>query len=133
MPHIDVDPTDVFPGEIPIGELLDGYNDVESQPKLEVAVVPDVDSIQQHFQILLDEDGIKGPDGKPISITTKVKQASNSKQATAVLDTGFSISQVPKYVNVVPNFREKSDELLLPLDLWRTRYTVVSPAQSTAI
>ncbi|KAK0243958.1 aspartic peptidase domain-containing protein [Armillaria nabsnona] len=92
------DPTDVFPGEISIGELLDGYSNVESEPKLEVTIVPDVDSIQQHFQILLDEDGIVGPDGKPISTTTEVKQASNSKQATAVLDTGFSISQVPKSV-----------------------------------
>ncbi|PBK97381.1 acid protease [Armillaria gallica] len=92
------DPTDVFPGEISIGELLDGYSDVESQPKLEVTVVPDVDSIQQHFQILLDEDGIIGPDGKPIPITTAVEQTSNSKQATAILDTGFALSQVPKSV-----------------------------------
>ncbi|PBK97380.1 acid protease [Armillaria gallica] len=77
------DPTDVFPGEISIGELLDGYSNIESEPKLE---------------ILLDEDGIIGSDGKPIHITTTVKQTSNSKQATAMLDTGFSLSQVPRYV-----------------------------------
>ncbi|KAK0487699.1 aspartic peptidase domain-containing protein [Armillaria novae-zelandiae] len=92
------DPTDVFPGDISIGELLDGYSNVESEPKLEVTIVPDGESIQQHFQILLDEDGIIGPDGKPISITTEVNQTSNSKQATAILDTGFSLSQVPKSV-----------------------------------
>ncbi|KAK0243957.1 aspartic peptidase domain-containing protein [Armillaria nabsnona] len=92
------DPTDVFPGEISIGELLDGYSNVESEPKLEVTFVPDDESIQQHFQILLDEDGIIGPDGKPIHITTEVKQTSNSKQATAMLDTGFSFSQVRKSV-----------------------------------
>ncbi|KAK0243960.1 aspartic peptidase domain-containing protein [Armillaria nabsnona] len=92
------DPTDVFPGEISIGELLDGYSNVESEPKLEVTFVPNDESTQQHFQILLDEDGIIGPDGKPIPITTEVKQTSNSKQATAMLDTGFSFSQVPKSV-----------------------------------
>ncbi|KAK0504254.1 aspartic peptidase domain-containing protein [Armillaria luteobubalina] len=92
------DPTDVFPGDLSIGELLDGYSNVESEPKLEVTIVPDGESTAQHFQILLDEDGIIGPDEKPISITTKVKQTSNSEQATAVLDTGFTLSQVPKSV-----------------------------------
>ncbi|KAK0487696.1 aspartic peptidase domain-containing protein [Armillaria novae-zelandiae] len=92
------DPSDVFPGEISIGELLDGYSDVQSEPKLEVTIVPDGNSVYQHFQILLDEDGIIGPDGKPISIITGVNQTSNPRQATAVLDTGFSLSQVPKSV-----------------------------------
>ncbi|KAK0243959.1 aspartic peptidase domain-containing protein [Armillaria nabsnona] len=92
------DPTDVFPGEISIGELLDGYSNVESQPKLEVIIVPARQSSDQHFQILLDQDGLLGPDGRPISITTKVNQISNSKQATALLDTGSSLSHVPKSV-----------------------------------
>ncbi|KAK0441623.1 aspartic peptidase domain-containing protein [Armillaria borealis] len=92
------DPTDVFPGDMSIGELLDGYSNVESEPKLEVTVVPVRESGNQHFQILLDEDGISGPDGKPISITTEVNQTSNSKQATAILDTGYTLSQVPKSV-----------------------------------
>ncbi|KAK0187820.1 aspartic peptidase domain-containing protein [Armillaria mellea] len=78
------DPTDVFLGELSIGEILDGYSNVESEPKL---------------QILIDEDGIIGPDGKSIPITTEVKETSNSKQATVVLDTGFSTTQVPKSVS----------------------------------
>ncbi|PBK75119.1 acid protease [Armillaria solidipes] len=92
------DPTDVFPGDMSIGELLDGYSNVESEPKLEVTIVPVRESGGQHFQILLDEDGILGTDGKPISITTEVNQTSNSKQATAMLDTGYTLSQVPKSV-----------------------------------
>ncbi len=131
MPHVDVDPTDVFPGEISIGELLDGYSNVESEPKLEVTIVPDGESIQQHFQILLDEDGMIGPDGKPIHITTAVRQTSNSKQATAMLDTGFSLSQVPKYVNMFPSFRKSLTDLLLQLDMLRMQYTVASLVQST--
>ncbi|KAK0187821.1 aspartic peptidase domain-containing protein [Armillaria mellea] len=77
MPHGDVDPTDVFPGKISIGELLDGYSNVESEPKLEVTIVPDVDSLQQRFQFLLDEDGIIGPDGEPIYIITEVPKYVN--------------------------------------------------------
>ncbi|KAK0487697.1 aspartic peptidase domain-containing protein [Armillaria novae-zelandiae] len=92
------DPSGVFPGEISIGELLDGYSDVQSEPKLEVTIVSDGNSSHQHLQILLDEDGIIGPDGKPISITTEVNPTSNSKRATVVLDSGTSTSQVPKYV-----------------------------------
>ncbi|KAK0504256.1 aspartic peptidase domain-containing protein [Armillaria luteobubalina] len=92
------DPTDVFPGDISIGELLDGYSNVASEPKLEVTTVPVRESSDQHFQILLDQNGLLGPDGQPVSITTGVDQTSNSKQATAVVDTGFSMSQVPKSV-----------------------------------
>ncbi|KAK0187819.1 aspartic peptidase domain-containing protein [Armillaria mellea] len=98
VPHVSVDPTDVFPGDISIGELLDGYSNVESQPKLEGTIVPARQSGSQHFQVLLDQDGVLGPDGQPISITTGVNQTSNSRQATAMLDTGFSLSQVPKSV-----------------------------------
>ncbi len=131
MPHVDVDPTDVFSGEISIGELLDGYSNVESEPKLEVTFVPTDEPTEQHFQILLDEDGIIGPDGKPIPITTEVKQTSNSKQATAILDTGFSLSQVPKYVNMFPSFRKRLTNLPLQLDLLRMQYTGASLVQST--
>lgn len=92
------DPTDVFPGDISIGELLDSYSNVESEPKLKVTMVPVRDSRNQHFQVLLDQDGVLGPDGLPISIITEVQQTSNSKQATVVVDSGFSLSQVPKSI-----------------------------------
>ncbi|KAK0464234.1 aspartic peptidase domain-containing protein [Desarmillaria tabescens] len=92
------DPTDVFPGDISIGELIPGYSSVENEPKLDVTIVPVRASSDQHFQILLDQNGLLGSDGQPASITTEVQQTSNSKQATAVVDTGFSLSQVPKSV-----------------------------------
>ena len=131
MPHVDVDPTDVFSGEISIGELLDGYSNVESEPKLEVTTVPVRESSDQHFQVLLDQNGLLGPDGQPVSITTEVDQTSNSKQATAVVDTGFSMSQVPKYVNMFPSFRKRLTNLPLQLDLLRMQYTGASLVQST--
>ncbi|KAK0464236.1 aspartic peptidase domain-containing protein [Desarmillaria tabescens] len=93
------DPAEVVSGEISIGELLDGYSHVESQPRLEVIKVPVNDyTAVQHFQVLLDQDGLLGLDGQPVSITTKVDRSSNSKQATVVIDCGFSLSQVPRTV-----------------------------------
>ncbi|KAJ3988032.1 aspartic peptidase domain-containing protein [Lentinula detonsa] len=92
------DPSADFPGNITIGETLDGLDSVTSQPKLEVTTVSIHDTGDQHFQILIDSDGLIGPDNQSISYTTEVDSTSNAKQATAVLDTGFSLSQVPDTV-----------------------------------
>lgn len=84
-----------------IGETLDGYSDVLDEPKLDVSIVPIRESGDQHFQILLDAGGLKGPDGKTIPVKTAVDETSNKQQATAVVDTGFSLSQVPRSVFVM--------------------------------
>ncbi|KAG5644774.1 hypothetical protein DXG03_007682 [Asterophora parasitica] len=89
------DPTDFYSGSLTIGEVLNDFEDVLKQPKLPVVYVPHERS-DQHFQVLLDENGLIGPDGKPIPIISEVESASNRKQATVVLDTGFSLPQVPK-------------------------------------
>ncbi|KAF5380669.1 hypothetical protein D9757_007060 [Collybiopsis confluens] len=92
------DPSQNFPGNITIGELLDGLESVTSSPRLEVTTVSVHEAGDQHFQVLIDSDGIIGPDNQSISYTTDVDDTSNSKQATAVFDTGFSLSQVPDTV-----------------------------------
>ncbi|KAG6915623.1 hypothetical protein DXG01_010662 [Tephrocybe rancida] len=87
------DPTDFFGGSLTIGEVISGFETVLKQPKL-----PVINSIanDQHFQILLDEDGLIGPDGRPIAIHTEVAATQNDEQITVVLDTGFSLPQVPR-------------------------------------
>ena len=52
----------------------------------------------QHWQTLLDADGIIGPNGKVVDVTTGVSSTSNDKQLTVVFDTGYSLPQVPRYV-----------------------------------
>ncbi|KAI9455718.1 aspartic peptidase domain-containing protein, partial [Lactarius psammicola] len=89
------DPTERYPGNITVGEILPGLESITSQPQVSVTSLPPLDSEDQHWQVLLDEDGIIGPDGKPIQIQTKVQSTSNPKQLTAVFDTGFSFPQVP--------------------------------------
>jgi len=81
-----------------VGEILDDYPDILKEPQLPITKVPENDSDDQHLQILLDPDGITGPDGKLISITSSVNQTANKKQATVVLDCGFTMPQLPRWV-----------------------------------
>jgi hypothetical protein len=88
----------LYSGSITIGEILEGFEAIAKQPKLPVVDVPIDRRTDQHFQVLLDEDGLIGPDGKSIPLHTEVAATVNKKQATAVIDTGFSLPQLPKYV-----------------------------------
>ncbi|KAJ8481247.1 hypothetical protein ONZ45_g15374 [Pleurotus djamor] len=92
------DPTDMFPGDLTIGSILEGYENITSQPKLKVTDVPIWEVGDQHFQLLLDKDGIIGPNGQAVKVKTAVDETKDKRQVTAVIDTGFSLSQVPKYV-----------------------------------
>ncbi|KAG1780516.1 aspartic peptidase domain-containing protein [Suillus placidus] len=90
------DPDEPYPGDLAIGEVLTTYEDVQTQPQHPVTsvMVPG----NQHWMTLLDENGIIGPDGKPITIKTQVTNTSYPKNATVVFDTGFTFPQVPSYV-----------------------------------
>ncbi|KAG5337975.1 hypothetical protein C0989_008497 [Termitomyces sp. Mn162] len=91
-----IDLTDFYGGSLTVGQVISGFEDILKQPKL-----PVVNSIAAdlHFQVLLDKNGFIGPDGKPIVIRTEVDSTQNEEQATVVLDTGFSLPQVPRYVD----------------------------------
>ncbi|KAJ7758113.1 aspartic peptidase domain-containing protein [Mycena maculata] len=92
------DPSDTFPGELTVGEVLSNYTNITSQPKLSVTTVAISDDANQHFQLLLDADGFIGPNGNPIAISSVVSATSNKNQATVVIDSGFSLPQVPTSV-----------------------------------
>ncbi|KAF8895613.1 aspartic peptidase domain-containing protein [Infundibulicybe gibba] len=92
------DPTSTFAGKFTVGEVAKGYEDIINEPRLPVTDVPLDQRGNQHFQILLDADGIYGPDGKVIPITTMAKETTDKKQATAIIDTGFTFPQVPAAV-----------------------------------
>jgi hypothetical protein len=92
------DPAEKYPGSITVGESLQGLENITSQPREPVTALQPPDSPNQHWQVLLDEDGIIGPDGQPIQVQTRVQGTQNPKQLTAVFDTGFSFPQVPQCV-----------------------------------
>jgi len=81
-----------------IGEVLPGYQNLTSQPKLSVSVLPSTESEGQHWQTLLDANGVIGPNGKVVDVTTGVSSTSNNQQLTVVFDTGYSLPQVPSDV-----------------------------------
>ncbi|KAJ7636236.1 aspartic peptidase domain-containing protein [Roridomyces roridus] len=89
------DPTDVFPGQLTVGEVLTDFAAITSQPQLPMTTVSMSEAPNQHFQILLDEDGFIGPDGKAIPITSRVSTSKNKAQATVIVDSGFSFPQIP--------------------------------------
>jgi hypothetical protein len=90
------EPTDKYLGEITVGEILQGLENVTAQSRMPVMTLQPPDAPNQHWQVLLDEDGVIGPDGQPIQVQTRVNSSRNPKQLTAVFDTGFSLAQVPR-------------------------------------
>ncbi|KIJ62532.1 hypothetical protein HYDPIDRAFT_114175 [Hydnomerulius pinastri MD-312] len=90
------DPDDPYPGDLSIGDVLPELNDILNTTKH--SVTTSGIKFSQHWQILLDENGIIGPNGKPIPITSQVTNTTNPKNATVVFDTGFSLPQVPRYI-----------------------------------
>jgi hypothetical protein len=88
------DPTDTVTGQITISEFASGFESIASQPKLDVKDVF-FDAANQHWAVYIDENGVIGPDGNAISMTSIVPHVTGGK-LVAVLDSGFTFSQVPR-------------------------------------
>ncbi|KAF8195466.1 aspartic peptidase domain-containing protein [Pholiota molesta] len=94
----DKDPTTFFRGSVTVGEIIPEFISILDQAKLPVTTVADEESVDQHLQILLDPNGIIGPDGKAIPTQTLVEQTGNKDQMTVVIDSGFTLPQLPRSV-----------------------------------
>jgi hypothetical protein len=83
------DPNDKFPGDLTVGELIPGYENITNQPKLAIAHVVASDTTNQHWSTFLDEDGLIGPNGTAIKLpTSQVAQPTDSgKKLTVVVST----------------------------------------------
>jgi len=76
------DPDDPFPGDLSVGEPLSGYDAITSQPKIGVTKVSAADISGQHWQVLLDQNGVIGPDGKFIPVNSQVEGTADPNRAT---------------------------------------------------
>lgn len=85
-------------GMLTIDEVLPQYSNITSYTKLMVDKVHRLTDADQHWQVLTDTNGIIGPDGNTISLDSIVPSAPHG-QLVAVLDTGFTLTQVPRYVS----------------------------------
>ncbi|RXW25328.1 hypothetical protein EST38_g511 [Candolleomyces aberdarensis] len=92
------DPTDHYTGSLTIGEVLPDRNAILDQPRINIVKLPPSRQDQQHLQVLLDRDGLLGPDGQVIPMTSVVSQMEDKSRMTVVLDSGFSLPQVPRAV-----------------------------------
>lgn len=81
-------------GQLTIGSLVPGQEAIVSAAKLPALV----DETVQHWQTLLDANGIIGPDGEAISTTTSIQQSLNGggNQLHVMFDSGFTFPQVSK-------------------------------------
>jgi len=90
------DPGNTITGQITISELVPGFENITSQPKMSVETVPGLTSADQHWQLLSDKDkGVIGPDGQVIKTSSIVPKAPDG-QLVAVYDSGFTFPQVPR-------------------------------------
>jgi hypothetical protein len=87
-----------YTSEMTISEILPQYQDIANQPKIPVTIVPSQVSSQQHFSILLDSNGIIGPNGKSIQTNSNATAAPNydPHRFQTVIDSGFTLPQLHK-------------------------------------
>ncbi|KAI5122014.1 hypothetical protein M0805_008006 [Coniferiporia weirii] len=84
-------------GQLSIGEVVEGFEAILNETKLPALV--DQFGVQ-HWQTLLDGNGIIGPDGQRINTTTGIPNptAGAEDQLHVVFDTGFTFPQVPRAI-----------------------------------
>jgi len=93
------DPGSQIAGQFTISSVVPGFENIMNQPQLPVEKVYELTDKDQHWQIYTDKDvGIIGPDGQPIQYDSIVPKAP-SGQLVAVLDSGFTLPQVPRSVS----------------------------------
>ncbi|KAG8214530.1 aspartic peptidase domain-containing protein [Butyriboletus roseoflavus] len=93
------DPASQITGQFTISSIVPGFENITNQPQLPIEKVYQLTDQDQHWQILTDKDiGIIGPDGQPIQYSSIVPKAP-SGQSVAVLDSGFTLPQVPRSVS----------------------------------
>ncbi|KAH9007245.1 aspartic peptidase domain-containing protein [Lactarius hatsudake] len=95
------DTAEKYTGAMTIGEVLPQYSNLTNQPKVPVSSLQTGFFAQdQHWSIVLDSNGIIGPDGKAVKVTSNATDAPthDANQLVAILDTGFTLPQVPRCV-----------------------------------
>ncbi|KAF9783230.1 acid protease [Thelephora terrestris] len=85
-------------GMLTIDEVLPQYSNITSYTKLSVDKVHRLTDADQHWQVFTDANGIIGPDGNTITLKSIAPSAPKG-QLVAVIDTGFTLTQVPRYVS----------------------------------
>ncbi len=83
-----------------IGEILPQFSNISIEPKVPLSMLTGNLSYDQHWLVVLDANGIIGPNGKTINTTSNATDAPthDANKLVATIDTGFTLPQVPRYV-----------------------------------
>ncbi|KAG2344494.1 acid protease [Suillus weaverae] len=93
------DPGSNTAGQFTIGEIVPGFENIIKMPQLSIEKVYKVTNVDQHWQIVTDKNiGIIGPDGQPIRYSSIAPKAPDGT-IVGVLDSGFTLPQVPRTVS----------------------------------
>ncbi|KAE9393460.1 acid protease [Gymnopus androsaceus JB14] len=84
-------------GQFTLGEVIPLFEDIVNTSKL--PVIND-QYHSQRWEILLDANGVIGPDGEKINTTTRIKnpQSGAQTQLRVAFDSGFTMPQLPRNV-----------------------------------
>jgi hypothetical protein len=98
------DTAENYTGEMTISQVDPQFQNITNQPKVPVTILQPLASGDQHFTVLLDANGIIGPNGNAITTTSNASltPTHNPSQLVTIFDTGFSLPQVPKCVLLHP-------------------------------
>lgn len=110
------DPTQPIGGQMTIGELVKGLENVTSQPQIPAEVLDTDSTANQHWTIQLDPNGLTGPDGKTIEKSSIVPH--NHGRLYGVIDSGFTLPQVPRAVSDSIYGRVKGANYSVERNLW---------------
>jgi len=112
------DPGSNITGQFTVAEVVPGFESILSMPHLSIEKVYKVTNEDQHWQILTDKNnGIIGPDGQIIQYSSIVPKAPDG-QIVAVLDSGFTLPQVPRSVSDAIYGRVQGAEWSTSMQAW---------------
>ncbi|KAG8988222.1 hypothetical protein FRB94_003194 [Tulasnella sp. JGI-2019a] len=93
----DDDPDSTSTSQLTVSEPLTGYESILQQAKLPVAILSEqgrTTGVAQTWTAFTDVNGVLGPDGQPIYMTSVVPSAWNGTVAT-LFDSGTTMAMVP--------------------------------------
>lgn len=95
----DSDPESVV-GQMTISEPVPSYDSVTSQTKLSLVDVDKLENVLglQHWSTYVDANGVIGPDGNAISVSS-LSPSTPKNQLVTVFDSGFTLPQVSRGIS----------------------------------
>jgi hypothetical protein len=106
-----------------ISEIISGHENISQQQKLPVQLISAPLRSNQHWAIAVD--GITGPEGVPVSVSSIIpaKRGANGSSLVAILDSGFTLPQVPSAISDAfygrvagAKFNTRLNQWLIPCD-----------------